>query len=112
MEVGNISDETDLEIGCSSFRNCHKVAFESENDWMNDEWDLTQLQSITIGSDSFMLHRYTVDSNELIMRSMNDGWLIDWSDLPSLTTFKGEGGNFLWISKVILKSDDWWLNIN
>ena len=21
-----------IEIGCSSFRNCHKVAFESEND--------------------------------------------------------------------------------
>ena len=72
-----------IEIGCSSFRNCHKVAFEN----------LTQLQSITIGSDSFMLHRYTVDSNELIMRN-----------LPSLTTFKGEGGNFLWISKVILKN--------
>ena len=61
-----------IEIGCSSFRNCHKVAFESENDWMNDKWDLTKLQSITLALEVARGDENTVESNELIMRSMNE----------------------------------------
>ena len=38
--------------------------------------------------------------------------MIDWLDLPSLSTFKGDGNNFFYIGKVILESDDWWLDLN
>ena len=56
-EVGNekesftLSDFPSLisiEIGYKAFNDCHSIVFESMNDWMNDEWDLTQLQSITL----------------------------------------------------------------
>ena len=34
----------------------------------------------------------------------------DWSDLPSLSSFEGDGNNLDWISSVILDSDAWaWL---
>ena len=48
------------------------------NDWMNDEWDLIQLQSITIGEVALYGDLNTLKSNELIMKSMNDNddWLI------------------------------------
>ena len=78
---------------------------------MNDEWDLIQLQSITIGEVALYGDLNTLKSNELIMKSMNDND-IDWSDLPSLTLFKGNGYSFVNISKVILESDDWWLYLN
>ena len=38
--------------------------------------------------------------------------MIDWWDLPSLTTLIGNGRNFSMINKVILKGGDWWLNLN
>ena len=38
--------------------------------------------------------------------------MIDWWDLPSLSTLKGDGYNFKYIVKVILDSDDWWLYLN
>ena len=38
--------------------------------------------------------------------------MIDWWDLPSLSTLKGDGYNFYNIGKVKLESDDWWLNLN
>ena len=48
------------------------------NDWMNDEWDLTQLQSITLGYGALFSDNNTKETNELIMKSMydNDDWLI------------------------------------
>ena len=48
------------------------------NDWMNDEWDLFRLQSIILGSSAFDGDDNTIESNELIMKSMNDGddWLM------------------------------------
>jgi len=64
-------------MGCSAFEKCHRIVFDSMNDWMNDEWDLNQLQSITLGYQVLDGDGDTVDSNELIMKSMNnDDWLI------------------------------------
>ena len=78
---------------------------------MNDQWDLNRLQSITLGYGVLCGDYHVIESNELIMKSMNDND-IDWSDLPSLTLFKGNGYSFVNISKVILESDDWWLYLN
>ena len=75
------------------------------NDWMNDEWDLIQLQSIKLGLCALRGDVDAAESNELIM-------MIDWPDLPSLSTFKGEGYNFIRIGEVTLNSNDWWLNMN
>ena len=67
-----------IEIGYKAFNDCHSIVFESMNDWMNDEWDLTQLQSITLGYDTLRGDDNTIISNELIMKSRNDNddWLI------------------------------------
>ncbi len=43
---------------------------------MNDEWDLIRLQSITLGGGALNGDGETYESNELIMRSMNEVWLI------------------------------------
>ena len=37
--------------------------------------------------------------------------MIDWWDLPSLSLIEGYGYNFFNVGKVILDSDDWWLNM-
>ena len=71
---------------------------------MNDEWDLIRLQSITLGGGALNGDGETYESNELIMRSMNDNDA-DWSDLPSLTLLRGESV-FVFISQVMLESDE------
>ena len=43
--------------------------------------------------------------NILTMRSEIE-WIDEWIDLPSLTLFKGNGGNFYAIGSVILESMD------
>ena len=54
------------------------MAFESMKDWMNDEWDLIRLQSITIGERALYGDGDTAESNELIMKNMiENDWLID-----------------------------------
>ena len=111
FKLSNLPSLITLEMGYESFRKCHSIVFESMNDWMNDEWDLTRLQSITLGSWALYSDPDTVEWNELIMKSMNDNET-DWSDLPSLSTFKGSGSNFEYIGKVQLESDDWWLYLN
>ena len=47
-------------------------------EWLNDEWDLNRLQSITLRYGTLEGDHNTIESNELIMRSMNDNddWLI------------------------------------
>ena len=62
----------------AAFGDCHSIVFESMNDWMNHKSDLTKLQSIILGSQTLCGDVYTIESNELIMRSMNDNddWLI------------------------------------
>ena len=108
--LSNLPSLKTLEIGCVSFCDCHSIVFESMNDWMNDEWDLTQLQSITLREWALDGDYIFVESNELIMKSMNDNE-IDRSDLPSLSQIKGDGNNFYYLGIVILESGDWWLNL-
>ena len=87
--------------------------FESRlNEWV-DYSDLPELQSIVLGS--YALNgdnrddRKTISdepynyNNTLTMRSEIE-WVDKWIDLPSLTTFKGDGGNFEYTGSVILES--------
>ena len=62
----------------STFGMCHSVVFESMNDWMIDEWDLNQLETITLGSTSVQGDDYDRSRNKLIMKSINDNddWFI------------------------------------
>ena len=60
-----------------AFMKCHRIVFESMNDWMNDEWDLNQLQSITLSEGALQGETNTIESNVLIMKSMNNND-IDW----------------------------------
>ncbi len=39
---------------------------------MNDEWDLIQLEFIILGGVTLDGDYYTIESNELIMKSMSD----------------------------------------
>ena len=75
-------------MDCYVLEWCRSTVFESMNDWMTDEWDLIQLQSIKLGLCALRGDVDAAESNELIM-------MIDWSDLPSLSSFKGTGCNFL-----------------
>ena len=61
-----------------AFYRCQRIEFDSMNDWMNDEWDLIRLESITLGDEALYGDEDSVDRNELIMKSMNDddNWLI------------------------------------
>ena len=76
--LSNLPSLITLEMGYAAFDDCHSIVFESENDWMNHKSDLTKLQSIILGSQTLCGDVYTIESNELIMRSMNDNddWLI------------------------------------
>ena len=82
--------------------------------WINDS-DLPKVQSIQLGFQA--LWGDPRDSqkeisevpfnwkNTLIMRSVIE-WNGEWTDLPSLNLFKGEGDNFNFIGSVILESDN------
>ena len=109
FELKNLPSLISIQLDRSVFSCCYSIVFDSMNDWMIDEWDLTQLQSITLGY--LAIGGDAHKSNELIMKSMSDND-IDWWDLPSLSTFKGSGYNFCFTGKVILESNDWWLNLN
>ena len=78
FELKNLPSLISIQLDGASFAECHLIVFESMNDWMNDEWDLPQLQSITLGWGALNGDEDTIKSNELIMKSMNDGddWLI------------------------------------
>ena len=72
FNLSNLPALIALEIGCGAFKNCHSIVFESMNDWMNDEWDLNQLQSITLSEGALQGETNTIESNVLIMKSMNN----------------------------------------
>ena len=84
------------------------------NGWIDDS-DLPKLQSIQL--DEFALRgderddRTTISSkpfnfkNTLTVRSEIE-WADEWIDLPSLTEFNGDEGNFLNIGSAILESKD------
>ena len=78
FELKNLRSLISIQLDQYAFMKCHSIVFESMNDWMTDEWDLTRLQSITLGEWALGSDNDTVESNELIMKSMNDGddWLM------------------------------------
>ena len=111
FKLSNLSSLVTLEMGYEAFYKCQTVVFESMNDWMSDEWDLTRLQSITLGDWALNGYYKTSETNELIMKSMTE-YDTYWPDLPSLKLFKGIYINLCDIGKVILDSEYWWLTLN
>ena len=77
FELKNLPSLISIQLDGGAFFDFHSVVFESMNDWMNDEWDLIRLQSINLGFQTLAGDYYTVESNELIMKSMMIDWLID-----------------------------------
>ena len=69
FNLSNLPSLITVVIGNDAFKQCRSIVFESMNDWMNDEWDLPRLESIT-------LLYFAIDgdssSDELIMKSMNE----------------------------------------
>ena len=77
FECKNLPSLISIQLDGEAFYACHLIEFDSMNDWMNDEWDLIRLESITLGSLALYGDEDSVDRNELIMKSMNDdNWLI------------------------------------
>ena len=77
LECKNLPSLISILLDEYAFKNCQRIEFDSMNDWMNDEWDLIRLESITLGSLALYGDEDSVDRNELIMKSMNDdNWLI------------------------------------
>jgi len=77
FECKNLPSLVSIQLDGKAFMKCQLIVFDSMNDWMNDEWDLIRLQSITMGLFSLGGDGFTRESNELIMKSMNnDDWLI------------------------------------
>ena len=78
FELKNLPSLISIQLDDAVLFRCHSIVFESMKDWMNDEWDLTQLQSITLGYGALFSDNNTKETNELIMKSMydNDDWLI------------------------------------
>ena len=87
-----------------------------KNGWSDDS-DLPQLQSIQLDSKVFrgddgderksicdVPYNY---KNTLTMKSEIE-WNDEWIDLPSLTSFNGNGENFEYFGTVILESPDSW----
>ena len=85
-------------------------------EWLNgwiDYSDLPKLQSIQLATGALRGDsrddRKTISDepynykNTLIMRSEIE-WIDEWTDLPSLTEFKGDGSNFWAIGSVALES--------
>ena len=77
FNLSNLDSLIILEMGNSAYRSSRRIVFDSMNDWMIDKWDLIRLQSITLGLDALEGDEDTVESNELIMKSIDWYWLID-----------------------------------
>ena len=77
FELKNLPSLISIQLDRCAFCNCKWIVFDSMNDWMNDKWDLIRLQSITLELGALEGDEDTIESNELIMKSMNDNdWLM------------------------------------
>ncbi|KAK8802898.1 hypothetical protein WA171_006569, partial [Blastocystis sp. BT1] len=103
-EVGNekesftLSDFPSLisiEIGYKAFNDCHSIVFEN----------LTQLQSITLEYGALCGYECKPKSH-MYRPNPYSSYLnrLEMNNLPSLSTFKGEGYNFIRIGKVTLNN--------
>ena len=79
----NLPSLISIQLDSHAFSNCQSIVFESKNDWMNDEWDLIRLQSITLGLGALSGNE-DVERNELIMKSMTN---VDWLMRSSFSHF-------------------------
>ena len=80
----NLPSLISIQLDSHAFSNCQSIVFESKNDWMNDEWDLIRLQSITLGLGALFGYYDTIERNELIMKSMTN---VDWLMRSSFSHF-------------------------
>ena len=110
--LSNLPSLISIQLYRTAFETCDSITFESKNDWVNDEWDLIRLQSIKLGygalkgGSHFGFGFALADSNELIMKSDNDDWLIRSSFSDSIQR--------RWIAFLLYKESDigeWWLMI-
>ena len=94
FELRNLPSLISIQLDDNAFHYCHSIAFESMSDWMGDEWDLNQLQSIILGTGALAEDGYMprdkgdisfMKLNELIMRSMNDN--DDWLTRSSFSIY-------------------------
>ncbi|KNB41264.1 hypothetical protein JH06_5580 [Blastocystis sp. subtype 4] len=83
LELKTLPSLMSIEMDGFVFEWCHRIVFEN----------LIRLQSIILGYQILDGDLHTAESNELIMKN-----------LPSLSTFKGDGNNFFYIGKVILEN--------
>ena len=75
---------------------------------MNDQWDLNRLQSITLGYGVLCGDYHVIESNELIMKSMNDN--NDWLMRSSFSFFTQRR----WLQFLVDRQSEigkWWLMI-
>ena len=72
FNLSNLDSLITLEMGHNAYWTSKSIVFDSMNDWMIDEWDLIRLQSIILENVALAGNKETVDSNELIMKSMID----------------------------------------
>ena len=107
FELKNLPSLISIQLDDEVFYRCHSIVLDSMNDWMNDEWDLIRLQSITLGVWGLYGDSDTTESNELIMKSMNDS--DDWSMRSSFSIFIQRR----WQFRMDRQSDvkEWWLMI-
>ena len=84
FELKNLPSLISILLRVRAFDKCHKIVLDSMNDWLIDEWDLIRLQSIILESYALCGDVDTVESNELIMKSMID---IDWLMRSSFSHF-------------------------
>ena len=91
------------------------------NDWMNDEWDLIRLQSITLGLGALSGNE-DVERNELIMNCDQLSEIhfgagsffyyesLELKDLPSLISIQLDGNAFYRCHLIVFDSmNDWWM---
>ena len=76
FELKNLPSLISIQLDRCAFCNCKWIVFDSMNDWMNDKWDLIRLQSIILGNKALYGDNGNVETNELIMKSMNGNY--DW----------------------------------
>ena len=107
FELKNLPSLISIQLDYAAFFKCQRIVFDSMNDWLNDDWDLIRLQSITLGYHALRGDWDTVELNELIMMSMID---IDWlmrSSFSHITTR-------IWLQFQSYRQSDieeWWLLI-
>ena len=78
LELKNLPSMIWIQLDVDAFMKCRSVVFESMNDWLNNEWDLNQLESIILGFQALFGDVSNREWNELIMKGMNDtdDWLM------------------------------------